>query len=536
MDRETAELVRPFGEADCESEVKLLKEEYRSYFFYNTHFNELALDPKCFLIIGRRGSGKTALSQFFSFQERLPQAIAIDVDEPTAFEQVLEKIPALAAQNREIAVPRISKIWELVVWFIIFRELQHEDPRIRSACLFGDSQGKLSTFTRKVLNAVLNKVIQADVDLLDVVDELFGNAQVQLGQKAVLEVSRRKPVIVAIDTLENYAIDDPAMMHTIAALIQFGADFNREYARRGLHIKIFLMAEIFPYIKEEVVLNTLKSVRDPLHLHWRPKDLMRLISWRFYSYLRAMNQLDHRTAAIDWDNYNDVLEQVWYPYFGRDLPHDGLMKEACFPYILRHTQMRPRQLIVLCNTIAQQAMHDKTFPHFEPTAIVKAIQHGQNALAEEVFNSYSVVYPKVGRIVDALSGLPMIFKGNELDRRAPLTASEWPSGEYSPFAFRQLVAELGIVGRVRRKNEQAGVVEADFEYSMEGRLPLLVTDECVIHPMFYQKLNVLREGNLRVYPFPDHDGFRPLMPNHYLADFADDQTVVDRSATVNLSL
>jgi hypothetical protein len=52
--------------------------------------------------------------------------------------------------------------------------------------------------------------------------------------------------------------------------------------------------------------------------------------------------------------------------------------------------------------------------------------------------------------------------------------------------------------------------------------------------MFYQKLNVAREGNLRVYPFPDHDGFRPLMPNHYLADFADDQAV-DRPASVNLS-
>jgi hypothetical protein len=529
MDRETAELVRPFGEADCESEVKLLKDEYRSYFFYNTHFNDLALDPKCFLIIGRRGAGKTALSQFFSFQERWPGAIAIDVDEPTAFEQVLEKIPALAAQSREVAVPRISKIWELVVWFIIFQELRDEDPRIRAACLFGDSNGKLATFTRKVLNTVLNKVLNTDLDLLDVLDEYFANAQVQAGQKAVLELSRRKPVIVAIDTLENYAINDPAMMHTIAALIQFGADFNREYNRRGLHVKIFLMAEVFPYIKEEVVLNTLKFVRDPLHLHWRPKDLMRLIAWRFYSYLKAINQLHRDTESIDWDDYNDVLEKVWYPYFGRDLHHDHDVKEACFPYILRHTQMRPRQLIVLCNAIAAQAISDKTFPQFEGNTIVTAIQQGQNALAEEVFNSYSAVYPKVGRIVEALSGLPMMFKGNELDRRAPLTASEWPAGEYSPLAFRQLVAELGIVGRVRRKNEKAGFVEADFEYSMEGRLPLLVTDECVIHPMFYQKLNVTVDRNLRVYPFPDRDGFRPLMPNHYLADFVDEGTV-DRTA------
>jgi hypothetical protein len=158
MDRETAELVRPFGEADCESEVKLMKEEYRRYFFYSTRFNDLALDPTCFLIIGRRGAGKTALAQFFSFQARFPNTIAIDVDEPTAFEQVLQKMPNLAAQPREVAVPRISKIWELVVWCIIFRELQHEDSRIKAACLFGDHSGKLSGFIRKVLNSVLNRV------------------------------------------------------------------------------------------------------------------------------------------------------------------------------------------------------------------------------------------------------------------------------------------------------------------------------------------------------------------------------------------
>ena len=34
-------------------------------------------------------------------------------------------------------------------------------------------------------------------------------------------------------------------------------------------------------------------------------------------------------------------------------------------------------------------------------------------------NSYSSVYPGAARIAEALSGLPLIFKGNELDKRAP---------------------------------------------------------------------------------------------------------------------
>jgi hypothetical protein len=135
VNHEIAKQFSPFGEADCESEIKLLKQEYSEYFFYETRFNSLALDPNVFLIVGRRGSGKTALSQFFSFQKQLRNTIAIDVDEPVAFEQMLEKISKLTMQSREVAIPRIAKIWDFIIWLIIFRELKDQDIRIRSMLL-----------------------------------------------------------------------------------------------------------------------------------------------------------------------------------------------------------------------------------------------------------------------------------------------------------------------------------------------------------------------------------------------------------------
>lgn len=510
MDREIARQFSPFGEADCESEIKLLKQEYKEYFFYETRFNHLALDPNVFLIVGRRGSGKTALSQFFSFQKQLRNTIAIDVDEPVAFEHMLEKVAKLAIQSREVAIPKIAKIWDFLIWLIIFRELQDQDLRIRAACIFGDQNGKVANFIRHALNALVKRFLDTEEDLLSELEAIVSDERITAGKAAVLDLTRRQPVIVAIDTLENYAINDDLMMRTTAALIQCSSEFNRDHARSGLHLKIFLMAEIFPYLKEEVILNTLKFVRHEVHLHWRPKDLMRLISWRFHHYLRAVGQLSPESINIKWDDYNEVREKMWNPYFGNSLKNGNGLSELTFPYVLRHTQMRPRQLIVLCNAIAARAIQERSFPLFHPDMIVKAVAEGESALAEEVLNSYSSVYPKVGRIVEALSGLPMIFKGNELDKRAPLTASEWPPGEYSPLAFRQLIAELGIVGRVRQIDQKSGFVEADFEYSSKSRLPLMVTDYCVIHPMFYQRLNINLTHRLRVYPFPDHDEFQEL--------------------------
>jgi hypothetical protein len=502
--------LEPFGEPDCESELKLLgADEYSKYYFYHTPFNQEALNRKVFLIIGRRGSGKTALSHFFSFQRNIPTSTAIDVDEPAAFQQVMSQIAASAAQSREVAIPRLAKIWEFVIWSILFRQFQNKDARIKAACMFGNEAEHVSTFVRHVLKALASKFLKTDNSLADELEKLLSHETIKAAKSAVLEISKHHPTIVSIDTLENYNINDESMMRATAALIQCASNFSRDYAQSNIHLKLFIMAEIFPHLKEEVVLNTLKFVRNEVYLHWRPKDLMRLISWRFWRYLNVSNVLDYMPPnGIDWDNHREVLKERWNRFFGEVLKNENGATERTFPYVLRHTQMRPRQLIVLCNSIAQCAQDRGTFPHFTAEDIITGIQEGEEKLADEVFNSYSSVYPNAARIAEALSGMPLIFKGSELDKRAPQTASLWPDGDYSPYSFRQLVIELGIVGRVRNIDERQGIIEADFEYATNHRLPLLVTDDCVIHPMFYKKLNIKKNKNLCVYPFPDHEEFK----------------------------
>jgi hypothetical protein len=501
--------LEPFGEADCESELKVMgSSEYSKYYFDHTRFNREALSPKVFLIIGRRGAGKTALSQFFSFQQLMPNVTTIEVDEPAAFQQLMSKIAESAATTREVAIPRLVKIWEFVIWSTIFWQLQDRDSRIKAAVLFADRTDHVSTFIRQVLKFLVSKFLESNDDLADELEDFISNERIQRAKKAVLEAVKGNKVIIALDTMENYAVRDESMMRSMGALIQCASRFSRNYARHGIYLKVFIMAEIFPHLKEEVSLNPLKFIHDEIYLQWRPKDLMRLISWRYDRYLKQNNLLIPTTGKLDWDNHHDVLKEKWEPYWGKKLQtRQGIIEET-FPYVLRHTQLRPRQLIVLCNSIAAHAQVGETFPKFEPDSIIEGIQRAEKRLAEEVMNSYSSVYPGAARIAEALSGLPLIFKGNELDKRAPQTASQWPAGEYSSYAFRQFVSELGIVGRVRNVSEKTGIVEADFEYAGESRISLLVNDQCVIHPMFYKKLNIRMTRNLCVYPFPDHEEFK----------------------------
>src|SRR5258707_975458 len=348
--------LEPFGEADCESELKVMgSSEYSKYYFDHTRFNREALNPKVFLIIGRRGAGKTALSQFFSFQQLMPNVTTIEVDEPAAFQQLMSKIAESAASTREVAIPRLVKIWEFVIWSTIFWQLQDKDPRIKAAVFFTEQSNQVSTFIRQVLKFLVSKFLEANNDLADELEDFISNERIQRAKKAVLEVVKGNKVIIALDTMENYAVRDESMMRSMGALIQCASRFSRNHARHGIYLKVFIMAEIFPHLKEEVSLNPLKFIHDEIYLQWRPKDLMRLISWRYDRYLKQNNLLIPTTGKVDWDNHHDVLKEKWEPYWGKRLQtRQGIIEET-FPYVLRHTQLRPRQLIVLCNSIARHS-------------------------------------------------------------------------------------------------------------------------------------------------------------------------------------
>jgi hypothetical protein len=198
------------------------------------------------------------------------------------------------------------------------------------------------------------------------------------------------------------------------------------------------------------------------------------------------------------------MDELWNPYFGKEIQNIRGVNESTFPYILRHTQLRPRQLVIICNKLFNASKENDFLINKDSQFIKSAIKEEEQLLAIEVINSYKKVYGNISNILDALTGMSVMFKGKELDRVANRTRSQWQSMEYSPYNFRALVAELGIIGRVRKYDEKSGIISADFEFFQNNRLALNESDDCVFHPLFFELFKVKREPeNYIVYPFPE---------------------------------
>lgn len=502
-------LNHPFGEECCEFELAVLRQHYASYYFNDAPFNRDSLDTSTYLIVGRRGTGKSSLAEYFKFQNIVKNARCIDVDEPNIYQKVLTEVSRSAGSSPELARIRLVQVWEIVLWTLIFEHYKEESEAAKSATLLSLPKGP-SRMISMLLKTLITRILKDEGELSDELERYISSDLMKKAKEEVLNLARNTPVIIAIDTLERHDLDDQPMLQAISALIQCASQLNVQFAFRGIHIKAFIPAEVFPYLAESGVANTAKFIREPVYLQWRPKDLVKLVSWRYFLYLKNHQLLPSRMENVDWNSFTDVHEKIWTPYLGTEIKnHLGIM-EKTFPYVLRHTQMRPRQLIIILNKIARLSKRTGGFPQFDADMIRQGVLEAEMELATEVINSYSRIYPGLPRILDAIRGFPVVFKGNQLDKYAPRTKTAWEKGNYSTYRFKQILSELGIVGELRHWDEKSHIISADFEYHRRDRLVLNSDNYYVIHPMFSQKLQIVNEKAILVYPFPNHPDFGDL--------------------------
>lgn len=518
QDREQ-EAVLPFGDISCEQDMSNLDDKYEDYFFKEAAFNEEALKPHIYWIIGRRGSGKSSLCQHFRNEQeriggkcRIFQDTAESQDLSALYIDVFEPLVNAGKLVEEVIVQKLSEVWTFVIWAELFNAYKDTDASI-SAAHKVHSSSNIITLLARLGKAWLEKYGDKGNRIADDLHTLMANSTIINGQKAILQQSKKTPMLIAFDTLERYSTaKDSPTMKGLAALAIAVNRFHQLHANSGIQIKVFFSSEVFLHVQESALTNTLKfhdSSRNTLYLHWRPKSLLRLVCWKFYKSLQRQGELLAGSHGItEKSSYEEFLEKMWVPYFGATVVNGHGIEEPSFPYVLRHTQMRPRQLIVVCNAIARTSK--ETFPRSTSDVIKTTIKEHELALANEVFNAYELIYPDVRRaLMWAFDGCPIFFEMSHLRTIFSTFIQEWSDKSYPLSKFVQLVSELGIVGRAQGGTSACekshSIIEAEFEYARKGRLNLRQKEFCVVHPIFFHTLNIDLSSKHVVYPFLPHD-------------------------------
>lgn len=504
-------IIQPFGLNDSAKEAKSLPQLYLK----ETEFNSKALSAMVSLIIGRRGTGKTALAQYLKFGQT-DYEIYVGIDEPQIFSRTLELVASkMHGETILSVVDDLASIWELSFWTALMSELsaskglpegEYSKPIVKylkhhNVVVYPGKASKVIKCILRDLSKLLSDKAATVIDLIYRVEEILNSGTFEEAKWALLKYfDRDAKAVIVIDTLEQYNVREESMQQAIGAMLHAVNRFSQGNVHRNLQIKCLLPAEIVPYLVESSVPNVGKSFEFPLYLHWRPKDLLRLICWRYLYYIRRnFPKIYTSVPDVDWDDFDDVKAKVWKRFFPALVTNALEMAEDSFQYIVRHTQLRPRQIIWICNYIAQESHEKRHFPNFTEGDVRRGVRKVEEQLASEILNSFMKVYPEVRSILSCMRGCKNILDGRHLDELAARSKKAWPiSMPYDRNLFWQIVSELGLVGAVVNKTERYW--EAEFEYTMQDRLILNEQDECVIHPLFYKTFRIKVSRERVVYP------------------------------------
>ncbi len=331
------------GDVAAENEVQSLK----NYFLKTPHFQNTA-QGHARLVIGRKGSGKTAM--FYAVKnivQKERHALVVDL-KPEGHQFVRLREIVLMNLTKGMQLQLLTAFWNYLLTVELAKRLLEEcaksawrDPSALEAYRdieavydkhSGDSDADFSERLLTLVDKVINEFELIEEDQLDSahITNLIYNNEIKLLGDAIRDYPDTPSEIwLLVDNLDKGLPSRGATVEDIAilsCLMEASRKLQRSFQKRdvNLHSVVFLRKDIYDFLIEET--------------SDRGKESVANIDW---SDIELLKQLISKRLAIHKELIGD-FQEVW-PRIAA-LHVDG---ENSFNYILKRTFLRPRDLLNL---------------------------------------------------------------------------------------------------------------------------------------------------------------------------------------------
>jgi hypothetical protein len=474
---------QPFGSPSAEDEVALFSTRYFRHLSDRRH--ELARNPDFRFILGRRGTGKTALAHYLQTQSHEPYDASIIINSSgTTFMRVDKEIADVEGRVGMPYHDDVARLWLLIFWTAVMTELDRRGLLNSRAVkdYLAVAHGDFIKGTQVLIDGLAAVMSSQGQPLLD-----FDRRQALLNQTSyprALEdtwncLDRLKRVAVLVDAPEE-PLKTPAQAQTVRGLL-FAANTPRNDTRLhpNIHVKCLVPTEVWTHLTSNM---PGKDRYQRLEVRWPPHDLMCLVAYRYNAFL-IENDRGHAirptNEGFDWTSPGNVRSWIWDSIFPPKAEGRANVLEPSLEVIVRHTQLRPRQMISLCNAIAEKSNDRK----FNPNHVRGGLQDRVPWFADEIFASYADIHREAEHLLrEHLHSKPAVFQSS--------TATADPE-------FWSIAYQLGAVGPVTR-GAARGDSESEFEYYRAAEFEFCGhftrwaphDDYVAVHPIFHKHFNI----------------------------------------------
>ncbi|MFC1919806.1 P-loop ATPase, Sll1717 family [Chloroflexota bacterium] len=527
------------GHADAWSELERdmrLKEEYG--FLPVRQFHDIIDSDNTFLC-GRRGSGKSAIA--INLMNENPwtkrweyrEALEGERDRYREYMEIVERLCTVVEQHSYVNLKAaVQRLWEWALRVkamqaVVIQSKQRGEPvdadlqeieryleELPDPLHIQSSMGHLlaNTFDSAMENLNNGKFNTFLLNLSEA--RTFLSAAEALQRK-----TKRKKVLLVIDTLESYRIWAPFMIEGFRGILEAVNTFRTDPRMWGVSLKFFIPAEIydkvFTGIPDKVGSGT-------IFMRWRSSDLISILSGRFLSILERTESIPKReikvlekyvTTAYESHDGKHLREPFWYEneFLPRRVKNNLGQEEDCFAYIFRHTFRRPRDVMMYqMQAIINRALDKGEFPKISNTSVVDGV-HDPQVMMHILGAALSPFEGPIpgGAVEEAINTFyekPWIMSGRELKNFANILYSIEPFRDIEVEDFVLLLLRAGVVGLVRSDLPSKLYHKARFEYLMPDNLPLTPDLRYCVHPVMGDLFHMVPpEEGKTIYPLPEQD-------------------------------
>lgn len=502
----------PLGPSDAQS-ISDAEVAGRLFDPHNQSFNELMREDIS-VVVGRRGSGKTALLRSYLYRDHLPglgaaartsdirdYEVVITVKEWQKFVEMQNFVAG--APGRVMPVEAIIERWQELIHDYLLASLVNQAAHLLRREVLDEILRFLNRDVieeherarRAVWGAPLMELVRgrpaAPAERRNGRIDSSGAALALIDQS--LRAGRRKAICI-FDSLDEYQVKRDQMDRTVGALLRFIARFNAGF--QAIRIKLALPAEIFPEIQEASG-NPLKDLVDYNQVRWDANELCRIAAYRFRLFLQLHDEEHYRKLTRYDIGTRQGLRGFWQSYFTEPVANRYGLPEHPMTYLLRHTQMLPRQMFYILERIILRSKETRHWRSCETAAIRPSIEEAESNIAREVFGAFRDIYPSAALITETIFGnMPTIFDYDMLEDRwrkyGRALASRLDS-ELEFTQFGQMLLRMGICG-IRRSETERYII-GEFAYHMLVPFRFGPGNEFCMHPIFSKHFNCRENGN-----------------------------------------
>lgn len=493
------------------------------------------------IILGRKGAGKTTILAGYQGGRALGQRsdklssldngdIVIPITAWQHFQEMVREVyanthdqsladafPAEATSLYDMITPEVIEAnWGLVLWEEIlksFWDAAVEDDKI----FVGDIGRRCYHSLERYFNPPR---LDLHVGVKKQAKALFSDAQ-----KAVLDLISESSIscYVLFDNMDKYPVRNPYFAKVVSGFLKCLANFP--HANRGIHIVYCLPEELEAFLREQSS-NILKDFSGAYRIRWSPVDLLCMAARRYKIFIRLQGDKEFFQALDSFElrdskgipNRKNVIA-----FFNRLLPQRFVNRNGCeeraLPYIVRHTQLLPRHLLLLLNRIAFES-HVITggWRKFDSMAITRMVAETEKDIAEQVLHPYRSLYPNfLSACGSVLRELGPVFTYNELSQ----VGSRFNLGGEMDNKDRAYAAlyKIGILGKLidesakefkeKRLNgtsvsdRSATYVYGTFHFCEEGEKSFNTDGVFCFHPLFSDYYDVKgKSESCRFFVYP----------------------------------